>query len=733
MGLQSVSSKVGTRNARVRWLGALLTCLGLALIFAPSAWATHNRATQLTWSKGIGAGEVNFTIQFVARRSYYAGPPNVGDVIADPFLDFGDGQGETPSLVVIAVDGDTIYTEGHVSHTYSGNGPFTATMGSCCRLQPSSGHINNSELSYSVHTLVDFVRASSSPQVSVAPIVFCHTDAVCSFAFASNGADPGNHLRWRFSTPSEAGDISFVQPGPPQAPNAATIDPVQGRYRWDTTGATVNGPGLPSYYSTQIVVEEVNSQEETVSEAAADFFIALGETQTQQQPDCEDTDSNGSVDNDGDGLCDNWEESGIDGDDDGNVDVVLPGANLNQPDVYTEIDYMEGRKPQSQALAQVAKAFAAHGIALHPEVDDEVPFFDWVKFDSPCSPCGATTTNFDDVKSAFFGTFAERNSSNLPAIEQARKFAYHYVLYANELLGAPTGTSGVAELPGNDFTVTLGNPFWRTGPGGVNPPTLRTEAGTFMHELGHNLGLYHGGGDSVNCKPNYISIMNYTRQTAGVVPSAELDYSESALPTLDETNLNELVGLQGPAGVAVAYGPGPKRILGASGPIDWDWSGVLQNGVAADANYMSDVPGCEQQTPGEDLAGFDDWDHLSLPFQATSDFSDGVHSTIFFQEPEASSEDLISEDSDEDGVPNIQDSCPTETGAAADGCPASPDTSGSSGPPPSASPGPAGGATSAGSIKKPPKCKHGYRRKTVKKKTKCVKVKKHHRHRNHRH
>ena len=30
-----------------------------------------------------------------------------------------------------------------------------------------------------------------------------------------------------------------------------------------------------------------------------------------------------------------------------------------------------------------------------------------------------------------------------------------------------------------------------------------------MHELGHNLGLRHGGGDDTRCKPNYLSIMSY--------------------------------------------------------------------------------------------------------------------------------------------------------------------------------------------------------------------------------
>ncbi|MBK7585771.1 MAG: hypothetical protein IPI67_36990 [Myxococcales bacterium] len=35
-------------------------------------------------------------------------------------------------------------------------------------------------------------------------------------------------------------------------------------------------------------------------------------------------------------------------------------------------------------------------------------------------------------------------------------------------------------------------------------------AGSFMHELGHTLHLEHGGADSLNYKPNYPSVMNYS-------------------------------------------------------------------------------------------------------------------------------------------------------------------------------------------------------------------------------
>ena len=48
-----------------------------------------------------------------------------------------------------------------------------------------------------------------------------------------------------------------------------------------------------------------------------------------------------------------------------------------------------------------------------------------------------------------------------------------------------------------------------------------------MHELGHNLGLEHGGRDPVNCKPNYLSIMSYTLQFETPVLNRPLDYSRT--------------------------------------------------------------------------------------------------------------------------------------------------------------------------------------------------------------
>ena len=83
-----------------------------------------------------------------------------------------------------------------------------------------------------------------------------------------------------------------------------------------------------------------------------------------------------------------------------------------------------------------------------------------------------------------------------------------------------------------------------------DPTPPEDQASTFMHELGHNLGLGHGGGDNVNCKPNYASVMNYPSSHPGSQASYRLDYSRTALATLDESALDESAPTGGDAGSA---------------------------------------------------------------------------------------------------------------------------------------------------------------------------------------
>jgi len=95
-----------------------------------------------------------------------------------------------------------------------------------------------------------------------------------------------------------------------------------------------------------------------------------------------------------------------------------------------------------------------------------------------------------------------------------------------------------------------------------------------------------------------------------------LDYSRFLLPALDETNLNEKIGLNGGAAIN-AYGTryacptsppsaaGPSKLANkANGKIDWDCDGgPFEMSVAADIN------GDGSQTT---LTGFNDWDNLDF-------------------------------------------------------------------------------------------------------------------------
>ncbi|MGV8120479.1 MAG: hypothetical protein AB2L14_12025 [Candidatus Xenobiia bacterium LiM19] len=78
--------------------------------------------------------------------------------------------------------------------------------------------------------------------------------------------------------------------------------------------------------------------------------------------------------------------------------------------------------------------------------------------------------------------------------------------------------------------------------------TVNEQAGTLLHEWDHAIGLRHGGCDSINYKPNFLSIMNYDFQTRGLRRDKEngtLSYSWAALPTLNEESLNKTPGLHG--------------------------------------------------------------------------------------------------------------------------------------------------------------------------------------------
>ena len=408
-----------------------------------------------------------------------------------------------------------------------------------------------------------------------------------------------------------------------------------------------------------------------------------------------------SHDADYDALLDGWETTGIDFDRDGTVDLTLPGANPLHKDLYVEVDSMVARGFAQATLDRVTAAFAAapnslvnnpdlaDGIALHIEYDERnLPLVDFV---SAWTQFNAVKENTLPIFAGGFGTVAQRGDLNASKILGAKKQAYRYGIIGNTYGGDTS--SGLAEIGGNDFMVTLGS---GTVPGG----TRDQQAGTFMHEFGHTLGLLHGGdqkdlgpdgvpdsgdenGVRYNYKPNYHSVMNYTWQTPDPATLGwTLDFSQEAFPDLNEANLNETAGIGGHAGHKVEVGPAwGHRSVDESGPVDWsnvtnaftghdkDGDGVTNNdtGVAADINQVH--PG-DAASPGDVLTGFEDWSHLNYQFRESPDFAAGVNTT--YQRDEEMATDFISNEmrvsgnsvviEDDDTTPDPTDG--TDLGAA---------------------------------------------------------------------
>lgn len=379
-----------------------------------------------------------------------------------------------------------------------------------------------------------------------------------------------------------------------------------------------------------------------------------------------------SADHDGDGLCDQREANGIDDNGDGHIDLDLAGrlADAGHRDLFLEVDQYPGMAPHLWALRKVRDAFGkapvdnpdgTTGIRLHiypglppaqgtlePQTDTTLAAVD--------APRLIDLKGFEHIKDGSadrlcdgaFGTAADRMAiwdgrSNCAHVLGARRQVYRYALFADRQAD-DLESSGVAETPGDDLIVSLGA-FLSGGSanragvsdelatsGGFGSEchdreTCLTEiqAAVLMHELGHTLGLLHGGGDGINNKPNYLSVMNYILQWRYPVVGRPLDYSHVALATINERALDETKPLA--AGHPAAdmrgwthsafYAPTANRsgtcrpvAVGLWGSPDWIYNGNPGETDLADRQVTSKEK-CSQPG-GSALEGWNDWNHLIM-------------------------------------------------------------------------------------------------------------------------
>lgn len=250
------------------------------------------------------------------------------------------------------------------------------------------------------------------------------------------------------------------------------------------------------------------------------------------------------------------------------------------PVIRVEIDWMEdathSHRPSAEVLDQVRATFAAAGYEIELELSDAIPHQDVVAL------TGAPSRSPD------LTALRERWSDHLD------DDTWHYSLWAHNysLYGNPTSSSGYADLPGRVHLVTLGSFPGKTG-------TFSQQVGTFVHELGHNLGQRHGGADNANYKPNYPSVMNYLYQLGGIGPTLvarglatsaagfdDFGYSHGLLPELDESRLDE------------------SRGIGLARAVDWNCDGKISAALAHDVQASARCGGSGGHAV---LADYDNW------------------------------------------------------------------------------------------------------------------------------
>lgn len=312
-------------------------------------------------------------------------------------------------------------------------------------------------------------------------------------------------------------------------------------------------------------------------------------------------------DSDGDGLLDVWETNGYDADGDGKVDVDLPamGADPQRKDVFVETDYLPGMLPSlavyDKAVAMFAKAPVPNpdgrdGITLHLDAGAA----GGAEYDLGGGSAVQRTAAIDSVDDVA----AARDANSNPD----RHGIFRYMWWADHF--GTTSSGGEAQFGGDVFLTAMGPTYW----GHAND---NARMGMFVHELGHTLGLRHGGGptDTVNYKPNYLSVMNYAFTIDGLESAAGKafwDYSDRELSPLDERSLDERKGLGAEAADMATYWLTPSgNFRGSYGtankPLDWNSDGSIGSDVDHDLNHDGEIGV---------LAGHDDWANLIIPVRS---------------------------------------------------------------------------------------------------------------------
>lgn len=313
----------------------------------------------------------------------------------------------------------------------------------------------------------------------------------------------------------------------------------------------------------------------------------------------------GTVDSDNDGIPDTAK---VNGGTFAGLDLYALGARQGQRDLFIQVDYMSTQdpalSPRKEALQKVVDAFQTHNIKIHFDAGD---LFNAALAPADFNLSGAVSraqpfescTDTPQVQNANCGSLYQYSSGSL---DVRRKPVFRYMLMASsQNADGSSGSSGIAELPGNKFLVTLGQ--WGFANMDLSVAANKNvlvnyQAGTIMHEFGHTIGLHHGGFEDANYKPNYFSIMNYMYQLNGLPQNAA-----GMGPTQRWYYAMNTAGNSAVPGYAAKKMP--FRVI-VDGPISNTFKIDYSNGAGADMNQAALLES-DNIGRGSDPGAYGDW------------------------------------------------------------------------------------------------------------------------------
>jgi putative cell wall-binding protein len=231
-------------------------------------------------------------------------------------------------------------------------------------------------------------------------------------------------------------------------------------------------------------------------------------------------------DTDNDGIPDQWEVNGVWGKN-GFLDLPGLGADPQHADLFVYGDYQEGFEVSDEVRANARVAFAGsplnggQGVNLHFVGGNAVPgsLIRNLIFTKDVSNQSSVDeeTQKDFQRIATYSGFLASPYAGGDGVPQIVKWWLNYDRTDGDVEN-DGAVLGQAIINGSLLWTSVESQYRQLDPGANERALDWTRAANFVHELGHSIGLGHGGASLEHSKTpkKYKSVMSYSYSTTGV-------------------------------------------------------------------------------------------------------------------------------------------------------------------------------------------------------------------------